>query len=210
MTKECMIAPSGYVISPKGILSYADGLYTAKNNGFGKLKHNLNILLPKDVDLTILKKEMAKLALEKLNGDKEAAMKMVNKRFLDPNDLPSGGKPAGPQFEGWTLIRATSDNCPRFVHPDGKRVEDSDLPKEVYSGRWGRVTLNPFWSDNKTNKGVFLGLQDVQVLDHGEPLGRVRPDSEGEFGAVDVAGAAAPNTSTTAPTGGTDVDSMFG
>lgn len=209
--KKCHVASSGNIISPKGRLSYAQFLVesqTRKYEDSGKTVqvYNLSLLLPPDSDLTELKKKMAKIALEKCDGDKKRALNFVEKRFLDPNNLPQGGKPAGEEFEGWTLIRASSSYKPRFVYPNRKAVPDEEVVNELYSGRWARVTLNPYWTSNKTNPGVMLGLQNVQLLDHDENLGVAIPNAEDEFDAVEGAEEAEAGASVA----DNDVDAMFG
>lgn len=203
--KTCHVAKSGNIITPKGRLSYAQFLIEPQENQSGKLKHNLNIVMPGDVDLKVLKQQMAKVALEKVDGDKNRAKQLVEKRFLDPNNLPGGGKPMGEEFEGWILIRASSDYKPKFAYPNGKAIPDEEIANELYSGRWARVTLNPYWSANKQNPGVFLGLQNIQLLDHDENLGVAIPDAEEEFDAVEGAS----DTDAGSSVADEDVDSMF-
>jgi len=208
MTKDvkvCHVASSGNIITPSGRASYAQYLVAPQENQGGKLKYNLNLLLPADRNLDELKKKMGKIALEKLDGDKTRAKNMIEKRFLDPNNLPNNGKPAGDEFEGWTLLRASSDYKPKFVYPNGQEVPAEELSKDVYSGRWVRATLNPYWSANKENPGVFLGLQNIQLLDHDENLGVSIPEATDEFGAVSDEG---PEAGSTVPD--SDVDAMFG
>jgi len=203
--KTCHVAKSGNIITAKGRASYAQYLLEPQENQNGKLKYNLSLLVPKDHNLGVLKKKMAKIALEKLDGDEKRAKSLVNKRFLDPNDLPNGGKPAGEEFEGWVLIRASSDYKPKFAYANGKAIPDEELKNEVYSGRWVRATLNPYWSANKENPGVFLGLQNIQLLDHDENLGVAIPDAEDEFDAIE--GAEEVEAGSSVSDG--DVDSMF-
>ncbi len=210
MTK-CQIAKSGNIITPKGRGSYVQFLLepqerTYEDSGKKEKVYSLNLVLPKGSDLTELKKKMAKIALEKCDGDQKRAKAFVEKRFLDPNNLPQGGKPMGEEFEGWTLIRATSKYKPKFAYPNGKEIPAEEIANELYSGRWMRVTINPYWTANKKNPGVCLGLQNVQLLDHAENLGANIPNAEDEFDAVDGtvsggnAGAGSKET----------VDDMFG
>ena len=186
----CHIAKSGNIITPKGRATYAQFLVnpqerTYEDSGKTAKVYSLNLLLPPTADLKELKNKMGKIALEKCDGDKKRAASFVNKRFLDPNDLPQGGKAAGEEFEGWVLIRATSSYKPSFVYPNGKSIPDEKLADELYSGRWLRATINPYWTSNKKNPGVCLGLQNIQLLDHDENLGGARAQAEDEFGGFD-------------------------
>lgn len=208
--KKCHIANSGNIITPKGVLSYAQYLIepqerTYEDTGKTVKVYNCNLVVPPGVDLSELKKKMGKIALEKLDGDKSRAKNFVEKRFLDPNNLPQGGKPLGDRFEGWTLIRSTSSYKPKFAYPNGKEIPAEELENELYSGRWARITLNPYWSGNKKNPGVFLGLQNIQLLDHDDNLGVSVPNAEDEFDAVDGVEDAEPGSSVADD----DVDSMF-
>lgn len=206
---KCHIAKSGNIITPKGRLSYAQYLIdpqerTYEDSGKTVKVYSMNLLLPPGSDVTELKKAMGKIALEKCKGDKNRAASFVNKRFLDPNNLPQGGKPMGEEFNGWTLVRATSSYKPKFAYPNGKEIPAEEVENELYSGRWARVTINPYWTDNKKNPGVCLGLQNVQLLDHAENLGASVPNAEDEFDSVegDVGGETASSENT--------VDAMFG
>ena len=50
---------------------------------------------------------------------------------------------------------------------------------EIYSGCYGKVSLRAFAYDQKGNKGVSFGLQNVQKVRDGESLGgRVNPQDE--------------------------------
>jgi hypothetical protein len=204
----CHVAKSGNIITPKGRLSYAQFLIEAQERTYedsGKTVkvYSTNLLIPPGADLSELKKKMAKIAMEKLDGDKTRTQSFVNKRFLNPNDLPQGGKPMGEEFEGWTLIRATSSYKPKFAYPNGKEIPEAEIANELYSGRWARVTINPYWTSNKKNPGVCLGLQNVQLLDHAENLGVAIPNAEDEFESVE-GGAEAGST-----VSDSDVDDMF-
>lgn len=206
-TSKCHIAASGNIITPKGRISYAQYLLepqerTYEDSGKTTKVYSLNLLIPPGADLQELKKKMAKIALEKCDGDKNRAMNFVNKRFLDPNNLPQGGKPAGEEFEGWVLIRATSSYKPKFAYPNGKEIPAEAIENELYSGRWGRATINPYWTSNKKNPGVCLGLQNIHLLDHAENLGTAQASAEDEFGdgSEDEAGSTVSNEA---------VDDMF-
>ena len=208
---KCHIAKSGNIITCKMRLSYAQYLIepqerTYEDSGKTVKVYSMNGVAPAGSDWSELKKAMGKIALEKCKGDKTRAASFVNKRFLDPNNLPQGGKPMGEEFAGWTLVRATSSYKPKFAYPNGKEIPAEEIENELYSGRWARVTINPYWTDNKKNPGVCLGLQNVQLLDHAENLGTSIPNAEDEFDSVE--GDAAANDKTPAATNA--VDEMFG
>ena len=207
---KCRISKSGNIITCKGRLSYSQYLIEAQERTYedsGKKAkvYQGSLLIPPKHDLSELKKKMGKIALEKLDGDKNRAANFVNKRFLDPNNLPQGGKPAGEEFEGWTLIRATSSYKSKFAYPNGKEIPESEIENELYSGRWACFSINPYWTANKKNPGVCLGLQNVQLLDHADNLGASIPSAEDEFDAVDGSDTSEAGSSVS----DADVDDMF-
>jgi hypothetical protein len=210
-TKTCHLTATGNIITPEGII-VSDKYLVKPDEG---RKHQLEIVFEPGTDLTMLKNTMGKAALE-ITEDPTLAKNMVNKRILDPNNKPGDGKPLGPDFEGWILIRATSSVLPDFVHPNGKKCPESSLGSELYRGRWGRATLNPYaldTIDKKTGakiKGVFIGLQNIQLLRHGKPIGFVKPEGENEFGAVEGAAEIESTVKSSANAGGESVDALFG
>ena len=207
--KVCHETSTGNIITPEGVLFYAPYLIEAHENDQGKAKYNLELCFPPETDLKLLKNAMGKVALEKLKGDTEAAKKFVAKRFLDPVNLESG-KSRGEKYKGWIMIRASSEYMPDFIHPNGKKCPAENLKTECYSGRWVRATVNPFWYDIGAKKGLSLGLQNVQMLKHGEPIGFVKPEGEDEFGAVEGVESGAIESAEAPKSSGESVDALFG
>ena len=201
----CYETPSGNIITPKGRLSYAQYLLEPQENDNGKLMYSCSLLLPPGSDFKLLKKAMVPIAMQNLDNDKAKAKAAVERRFLDPNNLPGGGKPAGEEFEGWTLLRMSSKFKPDLIFPNGKPMAASEEGNEVYSGRWARVSVNPYWFKSKANSGVTVGLQNVQLLDHDDNIGGGKPKGEGEFGAVSDEGG----SSKSADTDDGDLDDLF-
>jgi hypothetical protein len=58
---------------------------------------------------------------------------------------------------------------------------------DFYPGCYARATVRPFWYDTAGNKGVAFGLQNIQKLADGEPLGG-RVVASKEFEPVAPAG----------------------
>lgn len=199
--EKAHIAKSGNVMTPKGRLSYAQYLLKPQEDKKGNLKYKLALLIPKGYDLTALKNKMGEVALKNCDGDKKRAKRFVEDRILDPNDLPGGGKPMGEEFKDFVLIRATSDRKPDIVAPSGAKIHSDDLQKECYSGRWARATVSVYWFDVDTNKGVGIGLANVQLLDHDENIGVAVAAGEDEFGSAEEVEAGEESS---------DVDQMFG
>lgn len=74
--------------------------------------------------------------------------------------------------------------APEVIRPNGKAIAETDEPDELYNGRWFRASLNPYWYDNE-NKGVSLGLVNIQLLKHDEPLAGGKVAAERDFEPVE-------------------------
>ena len=129
-TNTCHVLNNGNILTPKGKLFYAQYLYTPQENQQGKMKYNLDICFPPGTDLKGLKNAMGKVALEGCDNDQARARALVEKRFIDPNNKPSGGKPAGDEFNGWISVRASSETKPDFIYPNAKKCPDEKIKEE--------------------------------------------------------------------------------
>lgn len=83
-----------------------------------------------------------------------------------------------PEYAGMMFLNANSQTKPGIVDRD--RVEILD-PDEVYSGCWGRASINFFPYDFKGNRGIGVGLNHIQKLSDGERLGGNRASAEDDF-----------------------------
>jgi hypothetical protein len=62
--------------------------------------------------------------------------------------------------------------------------------EQAYAGRWARASVN-FWSyDTSGNRGVAVGLQNVQLLRDDEKLGSNTPKPQDVFKPVAITPAA--------------------
>lgn len=204
-TKTCHKTNSGNIITPEGVIFYAKYTIEAHENDQGKMVHGLQLCLSPETDLKLLKNEMGRIALEALDGDENRAKEAVKDRLGDPNKKKQGGKPAGPEYEGWTLISASSQTQPDFVWPNGKKMTHQEVMNSINSGDIIRATLNPYWRKVKKNPGISLGLVNVQLVRKGKPIGFVKPQGEQEFGAID----GAEDVSNSATSSNEEVDALF-
>lgn len=83
-----------------------------------------------------------------------------------------------PEYEEMMFFNASSKNKPGIVDADRNEVLD---PDEVYSGCWGRVSVNFYPYDNHGNRGIGAGLNNVQKIKDGERLGAARASAEADF-----------------------------
>jgi hypothetical protein len=62
-----------------------------------------------------------------------------------------------------------------------KQLQAITNPNEFVSGDYCRVSMSGFAYDKTGNRGVSFSLNNIQVLDKGEPLsGKTRPENDFE------------------------------
>jgi hypothetical protein len=80
---------------------------------------------------------------------------------------PSDGRPFGEECRGCWVMTASSRNKPGVVDVNCNPILNAT---EVYSGMFGLVSLDFYPFNNNGNKGVAIGLCNVQKTSDGEPL----------------------------------------
>lgn len=139
----------------------------------GAEKYSVSIIIPKEDAQTIGKiKAAIKAAKEvgkaKLTNPKtgqfypDATMKGMD---LRDGDLE---KPDDPAYAGAYFINANSTHQPQIVDRSCNPILDQS---EFYSGCYGRASVNFFAYNAGGGKGVGCGLNCLQKLGDGEPLG---------------------------------------
>lgn len=87
----------------------------------------------------------------------------------------------GEEFHGMYFMRVASKTKPGVIDAYKNPITDSN---EIYSGCYGRVSMSFFPYSTAGNNGVSAGLNNVQVLRDGEPLGgrsRAEDDFDDDF-----------------------------
>jgi Protein of unknown function (DUF2815) len=154
------------------------------------LKHQLTLLVPPGSDLTGAKMALKQAMIEKFGNDPKTWPKLkrgVNEVLADFAEYNGGrDKPLPGDWAGWTMIRcgSTADRPPGVVGPtkgaDGKFPVIRDA-REVYGGRWAKASLEAYFYDRKTGKGLTFGLINVQLLKHDAPFGNAPANPHDEF-----------------------------
>ena len=178
-----------------GRMVYAS-LYTAtrpsKSETDPKRFHYANTLLvPDGFDLTVLEAEVQRLFEENVPEAKRSKTKWRNPimKTAEAQSLASLAD------EYPTMLRANSkafqkDGKPRpapgVVDAKGQPVPANAEADETYNGRWCRTSFNPYWyAGNDGLPGVSLGLVNVQLLWHDDPMAGGKVNASAEFEAVD-------------------------
>ena len=95
---------------------------------------------------------------------------------------PSDGVPFGEECKGhWVFTASCKADRPPFVVD--ANIQPILQQSEVYSGMYGRVNVSFFAYANSGKKGIGCGLNGVQKLRDGEPLGS-RVSAEDAFGGA--------------------------
>jgi len=92
-------------------------------------------------------------------------------------------RPDHPEYQDMMFLNASSKNKPGVVDADVHPVID---PSEVYSGCYGRLTINFYAYSQSGNKGIAAGLGNVQKLQDGDTLSG-GATAEEDFGAAKTA-----------------------
>ena len=108
---------------------------------------------------------------------------------------PSDGQAFGEECKGHWVFTASSKQQPFVVDAN---VQNMINPVEVYSGCYGRASVNFFPYSVSGKKGIGCGLNGIQKLRDGESLGG-RISAEEAFGAMAAAPAGTINPLTGLP-----------
>ncbi|CQR25020.1 phage protein [Streptococcus varani] len=147
-------------------------------------KYSVSLIIPKDDVETIDKiKAAIELAYKegesklKGNGKTVPALSLLKTPLRD-GDLE---RPDDEAYQNAYFVNANSPHKPGVV--DGNRQEIIDT-SELYSGIYGRASITFYAFNSNGNKGIACGLNNLQKLRDGEPLGG-RTRAEDDFATED-------------------------
>ena len=144
----------------------------------------MSLIIPKDDTATVNKiKAAIQSAYEegqsKLKGNgKTVPTLSIIKTPLRDGDLE---RPDDEAYAGCYFINANSASAPGIVDSDRQPVIDRS---EVYSGVYGRASINFYAFNSNGNKGIACGLNNLQKIKDGEPLGG-KSRAEDDFATAD-------------------------
>lgn len=137
-------------------------------------KYSVCLLIPKS-DKETLRKIKAAVEAAKQEGAKLWGGKIpaVLKTPLRDGDEEREDQEA---YEGMYFVNANSLQKPGLVDADLNPIMDQS---DLYSGCYGRASVNFFPFNTAGNRGVACGLNNLQKLADGEPLsGRSNPEDD--------------------------------
>ena len=162
--------PTKVITGPTTRWSYVN-VWEPKANNDGKLKYSVSLIIPKSDKKTIEKiKAAIQAAYEegqsKLKGNgKSVPALSILKTPLRDGDLE---RPDDEAYANSYFVNANSNNQPGIVDADRNPILERT---EVYSGVYGRASINFYAFNTNGNKGIACGLNNLQKISDGEPLG---------------------------------------
>ena len=159
-------------------------VWEAKAINGGTPKFSVSLLIPKS-DIVTVKK--IKDAIEAAYREGEAKLK-GNGKTVPPltaikTPLRDGDaeRPDDPAYAGHYFLNANSATAPGIVDADCQPILTRS---EVYSGVYGRASISFYAFNSSGNRGVACGLNNLQKIRDGEPLGG-RASAESDFSDFD-------------------------
>ena len=158
------------ITGPDTRWSYCNVWQPKSING-GTPKYSVSLIIPKSDTVTIKKIEAAieaayKEGEAKLKGNGRSVPALsVLKTPLRDGDAE---RPDDEAYANAYFVNANSATAPGIVDADRQPILDRS---EVYSGVYGRASINFYAFNSNGNKGIACGLNNLQKIRDGEPLG---------------------------------------
>ena len=138
-------------------------------------KYSMSVLIKEDDKATLKKIDSAiKAAIEE--GKEKHGWKSTKTLKLPLRDGEE--REENEEYLGMKFLNASSKRRPQIVDASLNPIIDED---EIYSGAWGRVSLNFYPFQVSGNKGVAVGLNNIQKLKDDDRLGGSAASAEEDF-----------------------------
>jgi len=171
------------VVTGKVRFSYVNVFEPKSVNG-STPKYSVSLIIPKDDTATI---DKITAAIEAAYKNGEAKLKgngrtvpalSVMKTPLRDGDMER------PDDEAYANSYFVNTNCTRKPGVVDSNLNEIIDPEEIYSGCYGRASINFYAFNNNGNKGIACGLNNIQKLADGEHLGG-RSSAASDFATSD-------------------------
>ena len=163
--------------------SYVNAWEPKSING-GTPKFSVSLIIPKSDTKTVAKIEAAieaayKEGEAKLKGNSRTvpALSAIKTPLRDGD----AERPDDPAYANSYFMNANSNTAPGIVDADCQRILDRS---EVYSGVYGRASVNFYAFNSNGNKGIACCLNNLQKIRDGEHLGG-KSSAEDDFSTDD-------------------------
>jgi hypothetical protein len=172
------------VITGKNTRWSYTSVWEPKSINGGTPKYSVSLIIPKSDKATVQKVKAAieaayKEGEAKLKGNGKSAPPLASlKTPLRDGDID---RPDDPAYENAFFINANSATAPGIVDAQCNPVLNRS---DVYSGVYGRASITFYAFNSNGNRGIACGLNNLQVMRDGEPLGG-RASAESDFATDD-------------------------
>jgi hypothetical protein len=173
------------VVTGECRLSYAN-LWEPKSINGGAPKYSVSLIISKSDKRTLDKIKVAIQAAYvegegKLKGNgKSVPALTVLKTPLRDGDVE---RPDDEAYANCYFINANSGTAPGIVD-NQQEPQPITVRSEIYSGVYARASVNFYAFNSNGNKGIACGLNNIQKLRDGEPLGG-KSRAEDDFATAD-------------------------
>ena len=175
--------PMKVITGPNTRWSYVNAWEPKSING-GTPKYSVSLIIPKSDTKTL---EKIKAALDAAYHEGEAKLRGNGKSVPPMTSLKlplRDGDTERPDDEAYRnsyFINANATNAPGIVDADRNPILTRS---EVYSGVYGRASISFYAFNSNGNKGIACGLNNLQKVRDGEPLGG-KVSAESDFATDD-------------------------
>ncbi|WP_298510754.1 DUF2815 family protein [uncultured Ruminobacter sp.] len=159
--------------------SYAN-VWEPKAMEGGKPKFSVSLIIPKSDSVTVGKirsaiEEAYRDGQSKLKGNGKSVPALSTLRTpLRDGDLE---RPDDPAYANSYFVNANSASAPGVVDANRNEILDKS---QVYSGCYGRASISFYAFNANGNRGIACGLNNLQKIRDGEPLGG-KASAESDF-----------------------------
>lgn len=173
--------PMKVITGPDTRWSYAN-VWEPKSINGGTPKYSVSLIIPKSDTKTVAKiKAAIQAAYEEGQAKLRGNGKSVPPLAAIKTPLRDGDaeRPDDEAYKNSYFINANSATAPGIVDADRNPVLTRG---EVYSGVYGRASISLYAFNSNGNKGIACGLNNLQLIRAGEPLGG-KASAESDFAA---------------------------
>ena len=165
-----VINPTKVITGVKTRWSYAN-VWQAKSINGGAPKYSVSLIIPKSDTKTVTAvKNAIQAAYEEGQSKLKGSSKSVPALTAIKTPLRDGDaeRPDDEAYKDSYFINANSATAPGIVDAARNPIIEHS---EVYSGVYGRASINFYAFNLNGNKGIACGLNNLQKISDGEPLG---------------------------------------
>ena len=165
-----VINPTKVITGVKTRWSYAN-VWQAKSINGGMPKYSVSLIIPKNDTKTVTAvKNAIQAAYEEGQSKLKGNSKSVPALTAIKTPLRDGDaeRPDDEAYKDSYFINANSATAPGIVDAARNPIIEHS---EVYSGVYGRASINFYAFNSNGNKGIACGLNNLQKISDGEPLG---------------------------------------